>query len=43
VIGRDDTGGQYGLVEILVPPGVDTPWHIHPEEEEWFYVLKGGR
>ena len=40
-IGRDDTDGQYGLVEIVVPEGVGSPWHVHPEEDEWFYVLEG--
>jgi quercetin dioxygenase-like cupin family protein len=36
-----DTGGEYGLVEIVVPAGGGSPWHIHPEEDEWFYVLEG--
>src|SRR6188474_2280391 len=40
-IGHDDTAGQYGLVEIVVPEGVGSPWHVHPEEDEWFYVLEG--
>jgi quercetin dioxygenase-like cupin family protein len=40
-IGRDDTDGQYGLLEIVVPPGIGSPWHVHPEEDEWFYVLDG--
>lgn len=40
-IGRDDTAGKYGLIEIVVPAGVGSPWHIHPEEDEWFYVLEG--
>ena len=40
-IGRDDTDGAYGLAEILVPAGVGSPWHVHPEEDEWFYVLDG--
>src|SRR3954467_9088082 len=40
-ISRDDTGGAYGLVEIVVPPGLGSPWHVHPEEDEWFYVLDG--
>ena len=40
-IGRDDTDGQYGLLEIVVPEGVGSPWHVHPEEDEWFYVLEG--
>ena len=40
-IGREDTGGQYGLLEIVVPQGVGSPWHVHHEEDEWFYVLDG--
>ena len=40
-IGRDDTAGQYGLVEVVVPEGVGPPWHVHAEEDEWFYVLEG--
>lgn len=40
-IGRDDTDGRYGMLEIVVPAGVGSPWHVHPEEDEWFYVLDG--
>jgi len=40
-IGRADTAGQYGLLEIVVPAGHGSPWHVHPEEDEWFYVLDG--
>jgi quercetin dioxygenase-like cupin family protein len=40
-IGRADTSGQFGLLEIVVPPGLGSPWHVHPEEDEWFYVLEG--
>ena len=40
-IGRDDTDGRYGLLEIVVPAGLGSPWHVHPEEDEWFYVLDG--
>lgn len=40
-IGRDDTDGRYGLLEIVVPRGLGSPWHVHPEEDEWFYVLDG--
>jgi quercetin dioxygenase-like cupin family protein len=40
-IGQADTDGQYGLVEVVVPAGVGSPWHVHPEEDEWFYVLDG--
>jgi len=40
-ISRDNTAGQYGLVEIGVPTGLGSPWHVHPDEDEWFYVLDG--
>ena len=40
-IGRDDTAGRYGMIEIVVPAGIGSPWHVHPEEDEWFYVLEG--
>ena len=36
-----DTGGEFGLVEIVVRAGEGSPWHVHPEEDEWFYVLEG--
>jgi quercetin dioxygenase-like cupin family protein len=36
-----DTGGRYGLIEFLVPPGLGSPWHVHVDEDEWFYVLQG--
>jgi quercetin dioxygenase-like cupin family protein len=38
----DQTGGAYGLVETAVPAGsAGPPPHIHPGEEEAFYVLEG--
>ena len=40
-IGSADTGGRYGLIEVLVPPGLGSPWHVHADEDEWFYVLEG--
>ena len=40
-IGRADTGGQFGMLEIVVPAGIGSPWHVHPEEDEWFYVIDG--
>ena len=24
-----------------MPEGIGSPWHVHPEEDEWFYVLEG--
>ena len=40
-LGRADTNGQFGMLEIVVPAGIGSPWHVHPEEDEWFYVLDG--
>src|SRR5436190_15109094 len=40
-ISAKDTDGEYGLIELVVPEGVGSPWHVHPEEDEWFYVLEG--
>ena len=40
-ISREDTAGQFGLVEIVVPAGLGSPWHVHPEEDEWFYIIDG--
>jgi mannose-6-phosphate isomerase-like protein (cupin superfamily) len=40
-IGGAETGGRYGLIEVVVPPGLGSPWHVHVEEDEWFYVLEG--
>jgi mannose-6-phosphate isomerase-like protein (cupin superfamily) len=36
-----DTGGQYTLLEITAPPGLQTPLHVHYREDEGFYVLEG--
>jgi mannose-6-phosphate isomerase-like protein (cupin superfamily) len=40
-IGGADTGGRYGLIEVVVPHGLGSPWHVHIDEDEWFYVLEG--
>lgn len=40
-IGSADTGGQFGMLEIVIPQGYGSPWHVHPDENEWFYVLEG--
>jgi quercetin dioxygenase-like cupin family protein len=37
----ESTGGAYGLVESLIPPGASPPLHIHRGEDEAFYVLEG--
>jgi quercetin dioxygenase-like cupin family protein len=40
-ISGEDTDGEYGLVEAVLHKGDGSPWHVHPEEDEWFYVLDG--
>ncbi len=36
-----DTAGQYTLLEITAPAGLETPLHVHYTEDEGFYVLEG--
>ena len=36
-----DTGGQYTLVEVTAPGGLEAPLHVHYTEDEGFYVLDG--
>jgi quercetin dioxygenase-like cupin family protein len=40
-IGGQETGGAYGLMEVTARAGDGSPWHSHPDEDEWFYVLDG--
>src|SRR6266496_6382800 len=40
-ISGEDTNGEYGLIEVTVRAGDGSPWHVHPDEDEWFYVLEG--
>ncbi len=35
------TGGAYGLLEALAPPGSGPPLHVHHREDEAFWVLGG--
>ncbi len=37
----EQTGGALGLIETIVPPGADSPWHVHHNEDESFYVIEG--
>ena len=36
-----DTGGQYTMLEMIAPPGLQTPLHVHYREDEGFHVLDG--
>lgn len=37
----ESTGGTYALVQNTAPPGHATPYHLHHDEDEAFYVLDG--
>ena len=37
----ETTGGAFGLVEQVMPPGFASPYHTHRLEDEAFYVLEG--
>jgi quercetin dioxygenase-like cupin family protein len=36
-----DTGGQYTLVEVVEPTGIENPLHVHHREDEGFWILEG--
>jgi mannose-6-phosphate isomerase-like protein (cupin superfamily) len=38
---KEQTGGQYTLVEILAPDGYEAILHVHHQEDEGFYILEG--
>ena len=40
-ISAEETAGQYSVMDIETPPGVGSPWHVHRDEDEWFYVHEG--
>ena len=37
----DDTGQKYEIIEATLPPGFDSPPHVHQRMEQAFYVLEG--
>ena len=36
-----DTGGQFSLIEGLMPPGGDGGLHVHAKEDESMHLLEG--
>lgn len=38
---RGMTGGQFSLIEQIIPAGFESPWHVHHSEDESFYVIEG--
>lgn len=37
----DQTRGNFGLIEQVLPPGFTPPLHVHHREDEAFYLLEG--
>ena len=35
------TGDTFSLIEQVIPPGFASPWHVHHDEDESFYVIAG--
>lgn len=35
------TGDVFALVEAYLPPGFETPYHVHRAEDEAYYVIEG--
>ena len=35
------TGGAFSVMEQLMPEGAGPKPHIHPNNDEWFYILDG--
>jgi quercetin dioxygenase-like cupin family protein len=41
LLSAEDTGGTFSLVESVMRPGTEPPYHIHQREDETFYILEG--
>ena len=41
LVGKEETGGLWSLIEISEPAGYKTPLHRHPDMDEAFYVVEG--
>ncbi|GAB3934323.1 cupin domain-containing protein [Mucilaginibacter myungsuensis] len=41
IISGRDTGGEYALIEMLVPPGCGPGPHAHADVQESFYIVDG--
>lgn len=39
--GSEDTGGRFGLMEMVAPKGLEPSRHVHYRDDEGFYVLEG--
>lgn len=42
LLAHNESGeGAYSLIHLSAPPELETPYHIHHDEDEAFYVLEG--
>ena len=41
IISGEQTGDNYAVIEMVVPPGGGPPPHSHPNIQEMFHVLEG--
>jgi quercetin dioxygenase-like cupin family protein len=32
---------QLGATEVVIKPGEEPPMHVHKNEDEWFYLIRG--
>src|SRR5918997_7138543 len=37
----EQTGGAFGLIDNMMPAGFASPYHMHRNEDESFYVVEG--
>jgi quercetin dioxygenase-like cupin family protein len=36
-----NTGGQFTIIDVTCPPGLEVPLHVHHREDEAFWILAG--
>jgi quercetin dioxygenase-like cupin family protein len=41
IISRTETTGNYYVFEVITPPGLGIPPHVHDREDEIIYVVEG--
>lgn len=41
IVSGEQTNGEYSLTHVIEPPNAGPPLHIHSDDDESFYVLKG--
>ncbi|MBO0744806.1 MAG: cupin domain-containing protein [Candidatus Dormibacteraeota bacterium] len=40
-LGTEASGGALAVVEHRIPPGAESPWHVHLTQDECLYVVEG--